>query len=273
MLSLSGVENRNLLPKKTQFSGVSPNHHRDFWQIWESYQDYFYKLCLQWMRGNSHDAEDILNQAIIKAWNEWEKSANKIIYPKAWLKRLIHNLCMDYHRKRKREATIIDNIDELKFADHPAFFSKVDSPESNILHLEMEAYIRHQIEYLPDRLRHPFILHFYQDKSCQTIAKKLILSEDNVRKRIQKARNILKKQLNKYLTGEDKTSLNILLPSLKRDIPIGEKFQSNHTDISNGKSSTTTKNKQEEINYKVTVICQETLPHLWYSSLNSLDWR
>ncbi len=263
----------NVLPTKKQFSAVFQNHNRDFWQIWKSYQDYFYKLCLRWMRGNSHNAEDVLNQAILKAWNEWEKSANKIIYPKAWLKRLIHNLCMDYHRKRKQEATIIDNIDELKFADNPAFFSKEDSPESNILHLEMEAYIRHQIEYLPDRLRHPFILHFYQDKSYQGIAKQLTLSENNVRKRIQKSRIIRKKQLNKYLAGEDKTSLNFLLPSLKKDIPIGEKFQSNDTEVDNLELSITTKSQQEEIKYKVTVICRETLPHLWYSLPNSLDWR
>ncbi|MBE9035846.1 RNA polymerase sigma factor [aff. Roholtiella sp. LEGE 12411] len=278
---LSGVEITNLLSKESQFKALSPNNCRDFWQLWESDQDYFHKCCLQWMGGNSHDAEDALNQAMLKAWNEWTKYADKITYPKAWLTRIIYNFCMDVHRKCKREARGIENIDDIKFADHPAFASRADFPESNILNLEMQAYLCHQIESLPDRLRHPFILYCCQDKSYQDVAKQLALSEDNVRKRIQEARKILQKQLKKYLAGEDNTYIDSLSPSLKKVIPIVEEFQSDETlrqaqygaVIGNLESSIPTKNKHEEINYKVTVICLETLPLSWYSSPNSLGWR
>ncbi|RUS93828.1 hypothetical protein DSM107003_40640 [Trichormus variabilis SAG 1403-4b] len=228
------------------------------------------------MGGNSHDAEDALNQAMLKAWNEWIKTENKIIYPKAWLNRIIYNFCMDVHRKRKREATVIENIDNIKFANHPAFASRAELPESNILNLEMRAYLCHRIESLPDRLRHPFILHCCQDKSYQDVAKQLTLSEENVRKRIQKARKILQKQLHQYLAGEDDTSLD----SLNREIPIVEELTSDETlrqaqcgaVICNWESFTT-KNSNEEINYQVTVICLETLPHHWYSSANLLGYR
>jgi RNA polymerase sigma-70 factor (ECF subfamily) len=178
------------------------------------------------MGGNFHDAEDALNQAMLKAWNEWTKDAKKIIYPKAWLTRLIYNFCMDVHRKHKREVPGIENIDDIKFADHAAFASRVEFPESNILNLEMRAYLHQRIESLPDRLRQPFILHCCQEKSYQDVAKQLALSEENVRKRIQEARRILKKQLKKYVAGEDKTSLNSLSPSLKTVIPMVEEFQS-----------------------------------------------
>ncbi|RAM48868.1 MAG: RNA polymerase subunit sigma-24 [Hapalosiphonaceae cyanobacterium JJU2] len=270
---LSSLENRKILPKQSQFRALSQNNCGDFWQLWESYQDYFYNLCLQWMGGNSHDAEDALNQAMLKAWDKWTKYENKIIYPKAWLARIIYNFCMDVHRKRKREATVIENIDNIKFADHPAFASTLGFPESHILNLEMRAYLGHRIESLPDKLRHPFILHCCQEKSYKDIAKHLALSEENVRKRIQEARKILQKQLKKYLAGEDNTSLDLLSSSLKNVIPIVEKFQSDETVISNWESSIPTKSKHEEINYKVTVICLEILPHHWSSSPNLLGWR
>lgn len=273
LFCLSGLEIRNVLPKQSQFKALTQNNCQEFWQLWESSQDYFYNLCLKWMGGNSHDAEDALNQAMLKAWNEWQKNVNKIIYPKAWLTRIIYNFCMDLHRKHKREATGIENIDDIKFADYPAFASRVGFPESNILALEMRAYLRHQIESLPDRLRHPFILHCCQEKSYQDIAKHLALSEENVRKRIQEARRILKKQLKKYLAGEDNTYIDSLSPSLKKVIPMGEEFQSDETVICNWESSIPTKSQHEEINYKVTVICLETLPPPWYSSPNSLGWR
>ncbi|MBW4570315.1 MAG: sigma-70 family RNA polymerase sigma factor [Tolypothrix carrinoi HA7290-LM1] len=306
LFCLSGLEIRNVLPKESQSRALSQNNCGDFWQLWESYQDYFYKCCLQWIGGNSHDAEDALNQAMLKAWNEWTKDANKIIDPKAWLARIIYNLCMDVHRKRKREATGIENIDDIKFADHPAFASRVGFPESNILNLEMRAYLHYRIESLPDRLRHPFILHYCQEKSCKDIAKRLALSKENVRKCIQEARRILKKQLKKYLAGEDNTSLDSLLPSLKTVILMVEEVQpqdlrtdyvfpslrreeaiskscflatecvspkSDETVICNWESPITTNSNSEEINYKVTVICLETLPPPWYSSPNSLGWR
>jgi RNA polymerase sigma factor (sigma-70 family) len=260
----------NVLPKQGQFRVLSRNNCQDFWQLWESYQDYFYNLSLKWMGGNSHDAEDALNQAMLKAWNEWIKYAEDIIYPKAWLTRVIYNFCMDVHRKRKQEVLGIENIDDIKFADHPAFACRVGFPECHILNLEMRAYLHHRIESLPDRLRHPFILHYCQEKSYKNIAKQLALSEENVRKRIQQARRILKKQLKKYLAGEDNTYIDSLFPSLKKVIPMVEEVQSQDLPTD---SPITTNSNGEEINYKLTVICLEILPHHWYSSANSLGWR
>jgi RNA polymerase sigma-70 factor (ECF subfamily) len=263
LFSLSGREIRNVLPKQSQKTALFPNSYRDFWQLWESYQDDFYKLCLQWMGGNCHDAEDALNQAMLKAWNQWTRYADKIIYPKAWLARLIYNFCMDVHRKRKREATGIENIDDIKFAEYQEFAASVEIPETNILNLEMRAYLHHLIESLPDKLRHPLILHCCQEKSYQDVAKQLALSERSVRRRIQEARKILQKQLEKYLAGEDNTALDSCSPSLKTVISMGEEFQFDETVMP-------TKTKYEEINYQITVICLETLPHHWYSSPNLL---
>ena len=272
-LYIQATPEQELLFCFSEMEILSPNNCGDFWQLWLSYQDDFYNLCRKWMGGNCHDAEDALNQAMLKAWNEWKKSANKITYPKAWLTRIIHNLCMDVHRKRKREATGIENIDDIKFAEHQEFAASVEIPESNILTLEMGAYLHHKIESLPDRLRHPFILHCCQDKSYQDVAKQLTISEDNVRKRILEARKILQKQLKKYLAGEDNTRIDFLSPSLKKDISMGEKWQSDETVICDWESSIPTNSKQEEINYKVTLICLETLPHHWYNSPNSLGWN
>lgn len=265
---------RDLLPEQSKVKALPQNKGRDFWQLWKSYQDYFYKCCLKWMRGNSHDAEEAMSQAMLKAWKEWQKSANTIQYPKAWLTRLIHNLCMDMHRKYQREAPVLENIDDIKFAEHPAFACRVELPECNILNVEMRAYLYQRIKSLPDRLRHPFILHYVQQKSYKDIAKQLTLSEENVRKRLFKARSILQKQLRKYLAGEDDTCLDSFSLSLKRGIPRGkEEFPSEQAVICPLKSSIPTKSKQEEISYKLTVLCQETLSHHWYSSTNLLAWR
>jgi RNA polymerase sigma factor (sigma-70 family) len=245
----------------------------DFWQLWQQYRDYHYKRCLQWMGGNSDDAEESLSQSMLKAWNKWPDYADKISNPKAWLTRLIYNLCMDIHRERKRDAQKIENIDDIKFANHAAVTSNLESPESNIFRCEMRTHLHQVIEALPPRLRDPFILRYCQEKTYKDIAKQLTISEDNVYKRVQQARTILQNHLNKYLAGEFHTSLDLLPSSLKYVVPVVEDSKFHETVISDWEASITTKSIIQEINYQVTVICLKTLPHSWYSFANPLGWR
>lgn len=272
--TVAALKVRNLWPEQSQVRALPQNNCRDFWQLWEFYQDYFYKRCFQWMSGNFHNAEEAMSQAMLKAWKEWQNYATTIQYPKAWLTRLIYNVCMDMHRKYQREAPVIENIDDIKFADYPEFASRIALPESQILHVEMRAYLYQRIKFLPDRLRHPFILRYKQGKSYKDIAKQLALSEENVRKRLKKARSILQKQLRKYLAGEDDTCLDSFSLSRKRGIPIGEEeFPSQQAVICPLKSSIPTNSKEEEISYKLTVLCQETVSDHWYSTTNLLAWK
>ncbi|MEI1374127.1 sigma-70 family RNA polymerase sigma factor [Nostoc sp. UHCC 0926] len=268
-ISLAGLETKNLPAKQIRLQGLSRSD-RDFWHLWEQYQDYLYSCCLQWMGGNRHDAEDLFSLAMLKAWNQWPDYANKITKPRAWLSRLIHNLCMDLHRERKREAQRIKNVEDIQFRDHAVVTSRLESPESEMFGHELRAYLRHRIESLPTRLREPFILRYCQEKSYRDIAKQLALCEDNVYKRVQQARTILQKQLSKYLAGEDDTSLDSFPPRFKWVVPMVESKPDQRV-ISDWEVPITT--SIEEINYKVTVTCLESLQHTWYSSPSLLGWR
>ncbi len=80
--SLLGIEARNSRNREIRFQSLSQNSCRDFWELWEQHQNYFYCLCLRWMNDNSTDAEDALIQAIIKASNKWPKILKKFLIPK-----------------------------------------------------------------------------------------------------------------------------------------------------------------------------------------------
>jgi RNA polymerase sigma-70 factor (ECF subfamily) len=271
-ISLVGLKTENLPVKEIRLQDLSGNDYTYFWQLWEQYRDYLYSRCLQWMGGNRHDAEDLLSRAMLKAWNQWPNYSSKIIKPRAWLSRLIQNLCIDLHRERKRDAQRIKNVEDIQFIDHIVVTSRLESPESEMFSHELRAYLCHRIESLPTRLRQPFILRYCQEKSYRDIAKELALSEENIYKRVQQARTILQKQLSKYLAGEDDISLDSLPPHLKLVVPIGEDFKPDQRVISDWEVPMTTRSN-EEINYKVTVICLENLQHTWYSSPSLLGWR
>lgn len=165
---------------------------------------------------------------------------------------------MDMHRERNRGARGIESIKEMAIKDDETVALTLASPESAVLLQELGMTIRRAINALPLRLRDPFILRYYQDLSYQDIAQQLALSTANVRKRIQQAREILQKHLNKYLSG-----LNHL---------ILEKHQS-HTSpaTSDWEAPITVGHTVDEINYRITALYLN-LPHTWYRSPSLLGW-
>jgi RNA polymerase sigma factor (sigma-70 family) len=155
------------------------------------------------MRGNRADAEDALSQAMMKAWDRLPGCAGKITNLGAWLTRLTHNLCLDMHRERERRTRDVQSLEEITVANEAALAQTMQSPEETVLRHELYGYILHAIDNLPSRLREPFILRFLQEMPYPDIAKQLALSPENVRKRIQQARAILRGRLNPYLSRVD----------------------------------------------------------------------
>lgn len=194
---------RTKAESKEQFllQSITQGNRHAFWQLWLLYEKYLYHRCKIWMGGNDIDAEEALSQSRLKAWEKLPNYASKITNPKAWLTRITHNLCMDLHRKRQRHAQNTDRIEEIAVTDLDIVASNSDSPESVMLNHELKIYIRHAINSLPPKLRDPWNLLYYYQMSYGEIAQRLMLSKNNVYKRIQQGRIILQKQLNKYFLG------------------------------------------------------------------------
>ncbi len=180
------------------------------WILWQLYQPYLFDLCLQRMRGNHADAEDVLSQAMMKAWDRLPDYASEITDLRAWLTRLVHNLCLDTYRERQRRTKTVQNLDEMDemaMAKEAALTQILESPEEAVLRHELYVCIQHAISCLPPRQRAPAILRFFHAMPYSEIAKHLTLSPENLRKCIQEARLILRERLNKYLSGVDGLTL------------------------------------------------------------------
>lgn len=182
-----------------------------FTQLWNKHHCYLYKCCLISMNGNKTDADEAYSQVAVKVWEKLPKHASKITNPKAWLTRLTNNLCVDIHRKRNRGTKGVESIEEMALTGNEIVAPSGASPESALMRGEMEMYIRQAIDNLPPRLRDTFTLYCYEEMAYSDIAQQLALSNANVRKRIQQARQILQKQLNNYLSGLDDSPTSLPL--------------------------------------------------------------
>ncbi len=240
-----------------------------FWRIWERYHKYLYSRCLTWMGGNHADAEEALSRATLKAWRKLPKYAGTITNSKAWLTRLTHNLCVDIHREHKRGARGMESIEDMPVAVREAVAASPDSPESALVSREMELYIRRAVEELPPKLREPFILRFYREMPYSDIAQQLALSNANVRKRIQQAREVLQKRLNQYLSGLDDSPP---LSGFEKNCAL-EEPQFEESAASNSRTAMTAQRTLQPINYRVTATCLVSLLPPLYSSPSLLGWR
>ena len=155
------------------------------------------------MNGNSTEAEDLLSQAMVKAWEKAQKYAGKIENFKCWLTMLTRNFWIDL--TRRRGANQVEDIEVYADRNELGLVSVDETPASALDCDEKKMVIRRAIDELPTRLRETFILHFYEELSHQEISEKQNISYQNVCKRISQARAILALELRGYFIGEDGT--------------------------------------------------------------------
>jgi RNA polymerase sigma factor (sigma-70 family) len=166
-----------------------------FWNLWDRHQKPLRQLCLREMNRHAADAEDALSQVMLKARDRLPAAAAKIINLEAWLHRLARNLCIDLRRERQRRFEAA----ELWKITGPA-----ESPSAlPLLQHETEWEIQPFIAALPPPLRAAFELHLVREIPVQEVAAQLKLSPANVRKRVQLARERLRRDIENSRANED----------------------------------------------------------------------
>jgi RNA polymerase sigma factor (sigma-70 family) len=167
----------------------SPSSSSPFWNVWLQHKDQLQQQSLRLMAGNVADAEDALNTAMLRARQRYMSAGIEILNEKAWLSRILYNVCMDMHRERRRWG----EPEELQEGVDLAWAVPAETlPEAVLLQRERAEEIQERILSLPPSLRLPFVMRFQQEMSYSDIALHLQLTNCNVRKRIQLAYGILR---------------------------------------------------------------------------------
>jgi RNA polymerase sigma-70 factor (ECF subfamily) len=196
-----------------------------FWQIFQQHRDNLFRCCLKWMNGNSTEAEDLLSQAMVKAWEKAQKYAGKIENFKCWLTTLTRNFWIDL--TRRRGANQVEDIEVYGEQDELGLVSVEDTPAIALDRDEKKMVIRRAIDELPTKMRETFILHFYEELSHQEIGEKQNISYQNVCKRISQARAILALELRGYFIGEEETKTESAVTSAGTESAIEEMSEGN----------------------------------------------
>ena len=144
----------------------------DIRHILEIHGDTLYRNAYL-LLGNPHDVQDVLQEVLIR-YLEKAPSFSSTEHERAWLLRVTNNCCMDCLRFRRKHT----------YTDLDRFRECLPAPEQQA-HLE-EPYA------LPAKWKSVLILHYFEGYSVAEIAKVLRLSENAVKKRMQRGREALK---------------------------------------------------------------------------------
>jgi RNA polymerase sigma-70 factor (ECF subfamily) len=169
-----------------------------FAKVLDENADRIYRLALK-MVGNPQDAEDILQDTFIKAFNNIDhfEGRSKI---STWLYRIAVNESLMLLRRRKGNTLPLDK--EIKTDQGDTIPRQIVDwcclPEKELISGESRRHIREAIETLSDANRAAFLLRDVEGLSTKEAAETLEISESALKVRLMRARMQLRDELTDF---------------------------------------------------------------------------
>lgn len=136
------------------------------------------------MTGNRHDAEDVVQDVLIKVASAWPVSQ-----PVAYLKKSVANRAIDLIRKRHDVLT--EHVPDVAYTD------------AGFLRHEENRQFFAMVQQLPEKQRQTIVLRYHADLDDNTIAKMLGISVATVRSQAHHALNKLRASENAFSGKEE----------------------------------------------------------------------
>ncbi|WP_243300496.1 RNA polymerase sigma factor SigW [Bacillus litorisediminis] len=179
---------------KQRIKQVLKGDQNAYGEIVEIYKDKVFQLCYR-ILGNRHEAEDIAQEAFIRAYVNIQKF-NPSRKFSTWLYRIATNLCIDRIRKKKPDYYLdaeVPGTDGLTMYSQVAIDTKM--PEEEMESLELQELIQNEILKLPEKYRSVIVLKYIEELPLQEISEILEIPLGTVKTRIHRGREALRKQL------------------------------------------------------------------------------
>jgi RNA polymerase sigma-70 factor, ECF subfamily len=168
-----------------------------FEELVNRYENKIYRLGVN-ITGNSEDAEDVLQEAFLKAFTHLgEFREDSRFY--TWLVRIAVNEALMKLRKLRSSRTV-PLEDEIGEDGDPIPRELADwkpNPEQIYVQEEIESILREAAQKLPASYRTVFLLRDVEDLSTAEAASVLGLTEGTVKARLFRARLMLREELSK----------------------------------------------------------------------------
>ena len=162
--------------------------------IWTDHAAAALRLCRAHVGRDA--ADDALGRVSLAAQSSIARGPRDIDNPRAWLLTITRNVCCDIHRERSRGS--VDAVDDAaleRAAGRRALALDHGNPEREYLARERSRRLKSALETLPFDLREPLCLIADGEADYGALAGALGVTPAALRKRMQRARALLRRIL------------------------------------------------------------------------------
>jgi RNA polymerase sigma-70 factor (ECF subfamily) len=168
----------------------------NFESLVNQHKDAVYRQMLR-VCGNREDAEDVLIEALLKAYRNLDQLRHSIAF-RAWLAKIANRVCW---QMRKRDALMpllqLSSLEEQGVelaAAEPPLHAQVEIAE-------MKKLLTNAVNLLPESYRVVYEMRDLQDLPGRDVARQLGLSPAAMKSRLHRARLLVRQQLDNALLG------------------------------------------------------------------------
>jgi RNA polymerase sigma factor (sigma-70 family) len=165
-----------------------------FKRLMAKYQGAIHHLVVR-MIGPGEDADDLTQEAFIKAFNALASFNDEFAFS-TWLYKIASNNCIDHLRRKRLRTFSIDRPVPGDDGEHQYEIPDVTyAADADILRRQRNSVIEHAIEALPEKYHRVIVMRHQEEKSYEQIAAELDLPLGTVKAHIFRAREILYRAL------------------------------------------------------------------------------
>jgi len=156
----------------------------------EEYMEKIFYFCLKKTDSN-FEAEDLTQDIAINVFCEINKGTVPVCFS-AWIWQIVRNRYSVWAKKKhlQTESIINEDISECDIIDDSS--NMIDG----IIKEEQLSLLRRELAFIKDEYRDILVAYYIDDMSVRQISENVSLPVETVKKRLQRARNILKEGMN-----------------------------------------------------------------------------
>jgi RNA polymerase sigma-70 factor (ECF subfamily) len=169
----------------------------DFERLANQHKDAVYRQLIR-ACGNREDAEDVLVEALLKAYRHLDQLQSSDTF-RAWLAQIGRRVCWQL---KQREALV--PILQLSVLEDEGgqIASGRESVEAEVIREQMKSLLQRAIEQLPPGEREVYLHRDLQGRDGNEVAKELRISLAAMKSRLHRARAALRRNLDQVLTHQ-----------------------------------------------------------------------
>lgn len=168
--------------------------------IIRKYNQQLYRISMS-IINDDDEAEDIMQTAYLNAFRQLANFKHQSSFA-TWLTRILINESL-LHKKHKQKLEKV--LTESAYTDYHD-----ETPLNDLMNKELKLALEKAVSTLPEKYRMVFVMREVQGMSTNETMQALSISESNVKIRLNRAKDMLRTELNSYWKSQELFEFNLV---------------------------------------------------------------